>query len=104
MFEAKRCHRGVLPVAVALVMAIAAAFGLASTSVADDAKPDPMKYLNERKVTLTVTDVEEGVTGTAYQYVYPNWDTNDNVPLDPQYLFEAQVAKWMKNRGGGAVF
>ena len=91
-----------MPVALVLIMAIVAAFGLASTSVADDSKPDPMKYLNEQEVKLTVTDVEKGVTGTAYQYMEVNWDTTKNRPLNPEYRFNEKVAKWMKNRGGGS--
>ena len=107
MFEGKQCHRGLMPVAVALVMAMAVAFGLAATSVAaDPAKEDVSGFLNEQKVKLTVTDVEKGVTGTAYRYVYANWNTSENVPTAPEYLFEAPAAKWMmeKIRGGDLFF
>ena len=98
MLEEKRCHRVLLPVAVALVMVIVAAFGLASTSVAEDLPPEIAKYLNNQQANLMVTDIEKGVTGTAYKYMDVQWDTNSNVPLSPEYEFAEGVAEWVKQK------
>ena len=104
MFEGKRCHRSLLSVVVALVVAMAAAFGLASTSLAVDDPPKEEKdYLSNQETQLTVRDVERGVTGTAYRYAYPDWNTSEDVPSTSNYVFEEWVVKWMnqKMRGGG---
>ncbi|NMN01999.1 SpaH/EbpB family LPXTG-anchored major pilin [Bifidobacterium panos] len=105
MFEGKRCRRGVLPVALVLIMAIAAAFGLVSTSVAADSPDvDVSDYLSEQTVKLTVRDVEKGVTGTAYRYANPDWNTTENQPLSSKYIFEDQVADWMRSQMRGGAF
>ena len=87
-------------------MAIAAAFGLSSTSVAaDPPEKEEKDYLSNQETQLTVRDVERGVTGTAYRYAYPDWNTTNDTPSTYNYVFEDQVAKWMnqKMRGGGIL-
>ncbi|NMN02000.1 isopeptide-forming domain-containing fimbrial protein [Bifidobacterium panos] len=96
MSEGKWCHRVLLPVAVALVMAIVAAFGVASTSVAEEGDPDVSGYLNNQTANLTVKDVEKGVTGTAYKYLEVQWNTSENVPTLPEYEFANGVTQWVR--------
>ena len=100
MVEGKQCHRGLLPVVVALVVAMAGAFGLASTS----ATADSAETLDKKQVELKVTGIESGVTGTAYKYMKVNWDNSAGQPGTPQYLFEDGMRDWMEKRGGGSVF
>ena len=98
MLEGNWCHRVLLPVAVALIMTIVTAFGLAPTSVAADPADDSGKVTTETKTKLTVTDVEPGVVGTAYKYISVGWNTTENVPSPPEYMFENGVATWMKGK------
>ena len=79
-------------------MAVVAAFGLVSISVAEDRSSELLKYLNEQSTQLTVKDVEKGVEGTAYQYLSVNWETTKNEPNLPEYLFEDGVADWIKRK------
>ena len=103
MFEGKRCYRSLLSVVVALVVAMATAFGLVSTSLAADSSKDPKDFLTEQKVTLTVRDVERGVTGTAYRYAYADWNTTYDTPSTSNYIFEEWVASWMKSKMRGGI-
>ena len=96
MFEGKqfRCDWR-LPAVLALVVAMAGAFGLASTrATADDVTVSST-------VVFKVTDVETGVTGTAYKYMSVNWDTHAKQPGTPEYIFESKVADWMRQMRGG---
>ena len=94
MFERKRCHHGLLPVALALAVAMTVAFGLVSMR----ATADPATDLDKKQVAVTVTDVEKGVTGTAYKYMDVNWRADAGQPGTPEYIFKDEVATWM--RGG----
>ena len=107
MFDGKRCHRNLLAVVLALVVAMAGAFG--SVSMRATAEPaEPATTLNEKKIELKVTGVETGVTGTAYKYMDVNWNTYAGQPNTPEYVFEDEVAQWMRKqppemRGGGIL-
>ena len=104
MFDGKRCHRSLLAVVLALVVAMTGAFG--SVSMRATAEPAGAPLTSNSTTTLTVTDVETGVSGTAYQYMEVNWDNGVHQPNTPEYVFNTQVADWMRKqsaemRGGG---
>ena len=106
MLERKRFRRGcLLPVVVALIAAMAGAFAVASTRAT--ANPASSSVTSKTEATITVTGVETGVTGKAYQYMTVKWSNQAHQPIEPVYVFNTEVATWMKNgktRGGDSVF
>ncbi len=98
MFDGKRSHRGrLLTIAVALVSAMVGAFGLTSASATANPAAAPVgNVTSTAEATVTVTHLEAGVEGTAYQYMRVNWDDTVGQPGVPEYLFEKMVADWMR--------
>ena len=98
MFDGKRSHRGcLLAVAAALVAAMVGAFALTSASATANPAAVPVgKVTSMAKAMVTVTHLEVGMEGTAYQYMKVNWNDTANQPGTPEYLFNDEVAGWLK--------
>ncbi len=83
MFDGRRSRRGcLLPIVVALVVAMVGVFGSASTSATAE---------SEETTTLKVTGVEKGVIGTAYKYINLKDESTD-----PEQQFPSDVAGFVK--------
>ena len=89
MFDGRRSRRGcLLPVAVALVVAMVCAFGSASTSATAETE-------ETRVTTLKVTNVEKSVTGTAYKYM--DVKGKGDQTNQPEQHFDSQVVSVIQN-------
>ncbi|NMN01995.1 SpaH/EbpB family LPXTG-anchored major pilin [Bifidobacterium panos] len=102
MFDGKRSHRGrLLPIVVVLVAAMVGAFGSASTlATANPAAAPAGNVTSATTAALKVTHLEDGVEATAYRYMSVNWDDTVHQPRTPQYLFDTEVAKWLREQTG----
>ena len=89
MFDGRRSRRGcLLPIVVALVAAMVCAFGSASTSATAESEKTGV-------TTLRVTDVEKGVTGTAYKYM--DVKGKGDQTNQPEQHFESPVVSVLRN-------
>ncbi|NMN01996.1 SpaH/EbpB family LPXTG-anchored major pilin [Bifidobacterium panos] len=94
MFDGKRSRRDcLLPIAVALIVAMVGAFGWAAASAT--AKP-AADVTSQTTAVLTVGKVETGVEGTAYKYMDMKWDDQVGQPVDPVRVFAPGAVDWVR--------
>ena len=95
MFDGKRSRRDcLLPIAVALIVAMVGAFGWACAPAT--AKPAADSVTSSTTATLSVTKVEMGVEGMAYRYMEVKWKDEVRQPVEPVHVFASNVADWVK--------